>query len=85
LTDVRPARGYLDGAPELRIVGIAVAGGFAVMSELDEDGAEWLAEMESRQDVGSSSAARPVAGAIGAASADGAEPTGTEPEMTPAV
>jgi hypothetical protein len=77
LTDVRPARGHLDGAPELAIEGIAIAGGFAVMSDLDEDGAEWLAEMETRQDVESSSNATPIT------HADAVEPT-TETEMTPA-
>jgi hypothetical protein len=78
LTDVRPARGHLDGAPELTIQGLVIAGGFAVMSELDEDGADWLAGMEARQDLESSSKATPVA------QADAAEVTTTEPEMTPA-
>jgi len=76
LTDVRPARGHLDGAPELTIQGLVIAGGFAVMSELDEDGAEWLAATEARQDLESSSNATPIAGA--------GEATATEPEMTPA-
>jgi hypothetical protein len=78
LTDVRPARGHLDGAPVLTIDGVVIAGGFAVMSELDEDGAEWLAEMEARQDLESSSKARPVAGP------GAAEVIAAEPEMTPA-
>jgi len=79
LTDVRPARGHLDGAPKLAIEGVVIAGGFAVMSELDEDGADWLAGMEARQDLASSSKATPVAGT------KVADVTAAEREMTPAV
>jgi|GEM_PF-1382125 len=59
LTDVRPARGHVDGAPELVIDGLAIFGGFAVMSELDEDGAEWLAEMEAKADREMADASEP--------------------------
>lgn len=48
LSDVRPPRGHVAGAPELAIDGLLIFGGIAVMSELDEDGAEWLAEMEAK-------------------------------------
>lgn len=59
LSDVRPARGHLEGAPELVIEGLAIFGGFAVMSELDEDGAEWLAEMEAKGDRDAADAMAP--------------------------
>jgi hypothetical protein len=93
LTDVRPARGHLAGAPALVINGVVVAGGFAVMSELDADGAEWLAEMEAKQDTEAptvATAAEPdrsgTAGAKGSgtAAAKGSESAPTETEMTPA-
>ena len=42
--DTRPAKGYKAGAPELVIEGMAIAGGFAVTSELAEGEAEWLAD-----------------------------------------
>jgi hypothetical protein len=81
LSDVRPARGHLDGAPELVINGLVIAGGFAVMSELDGDGAEWLAEMEAKQDAEPSSS---VAGLADSARSETATPAESEPEMTPA-
>jgi hypothetical protein len=86
ITDVRPARGYLEGAPALVIDGVVIAGGFAVMSELDEDGAEWLAEMEAKQDAEAPSTAAPLAeaGRSGTAAANGPESVATETEMTPA-
>ena len=46
--DTRPATGYKAGAPELVIEGLAIAGGFAVTSELAEGEAEWLAGMKSK-------------------------------------
>jgi hypothetical protein len=86
LTDVRPARGYLEGAPALVIDGVVIAGGFAVMSELDEDGADWLAEMEARQDAEAPSTVAPAvdAGRSETAAADRSETVRTETEMTPA-
>ncbi len=78
LTDVRLARGHLDGGPGITIEGVVIAGGFAVMSELDEDGAEWLAEMEAKQDVKSATNTKPVA------HTDGVETGVPEAEMTPA-
>ena len=48
LTDIRPAKGYAEDAPELVIEGVLIAAGFAVMSALDEDEAEWLAEAEAK-------------------------------------
>jgi hypothetical protein len=94
LTDSRPARGYLEGAPALEIRGVVIAGGFAVMSELDADGAEWLAEMEAKQDAEAPStvttAAEPdraesaAAKGSGTAATKGSESAPTETEMTPA-
>ena len=78
LTDVRPPRGHQDGAPELAIEGVVIAGGFAVQSELDEDGAEWLEEMEAKQDVDSAANAKPIA------QAGKADASAAEPEMAPA-
>lgn len=49
LSDARGAKGFAENAPTLTIDGLVMAGGFAVMSELDEDGAEWLEEMEAKQ------------------------------------
>jgi hypothetical protein len=46
--DTRPAKGYKAGAPELVIEGMAIAGGFAVTSELADGEAEWLAGMKGR-------------------------------------
>jgi hypothetical protein len=49
------------------------AGGFAIMSELDDDQAEWLAEMEAKG-----------AGAHAETNGSGSDSTTAEPEMTPA-
>lgn len=49
VSDARAAKGVAETAPTLTIEGIVIAGGFAVMSELDDDGAEWLEEMEAKQ------------------------------------
>lgn len=49
LSDVRSAKGIAENAPTLTIEGLVFAGGFAVMSELDADGAEWLQKMEARR------------------------------------
>jgi hypothetical protein len=73
LSDVRPVRGRAEDSPELVIEGLTLFGGFAVMSELDEDGAEWLAEMESK---------RPSTAAV--ADESPIDALGAEPEMTPA-
>jgi hypothetical protein len=73
LSDVRPARGRAEDSPELVIEGVILFGGFAVMSELDGDAAEWLADMESKQSS--------------TAMATGDQPSdtvGAEPDMTPA-
>lgn len=85
INDMRPARGYLEGAPALVIDGVVIAGGFAVMSELDEDGAEWLAEMEAKQEAEAPSTVAPAA-AAGRSETVPAERSGTAPatEMTPA-
>jgi hypothetical protein len=72
IQDARPTQGRPEGAPELSIEGVLFAGGFVVMSELADDQAEWLAEMEAKSsgahtDTNGSSLTAP-----------------TEPEMTPA-
>ena len=46
ISDSRPPQGRAENAPELTIEGIVVAGGFAVMSEIDDAEAEWLAGMD---------------------------------------
>ena len=73
LTDMRPAQGRAADAPQLTIEGTLFAGGFAVMSELEPDQAEWLAEMEAK-------------GHVAAADLTPATPesASSEPEMTPA-
>jgi hypothetical protein len=48
LTDIRPAKGYAEDAPELVIEGILIGGGFAVTSEVDEDEEGWLSDAESK-------------------------------------
>lgn len=73
LSDARPARGRAEGAPVLVIEGIVFAGGFAVMSELDDDEAEWLEGMEAKQAL--ESALAPLSQS---------EAPASEPEMTPA-
>ena len=52
LSDARDAKGIAEDAPTLTIEGMVFAGGFAVMSELDDDSAEWLEKMEAREDRG---------------------------------
>jgi len=49
VSDARGAKGIAEDAPTLTIEGIVIAGGFAVMSEMDDDGAEWLEEMQAKQ------------------------------------
>ena len=49
LSDTREAKGIAENAPTLTIEGMVFAGGFAVMSELDDDSAEWLAKMEANR------------------------------------
>lgn len=49
VSDARAAKEVAETAPTLAIEGIVIAGGFAVMSELDDDGAEWLEEMAAKQ------------------------------------
>ena len=73
ISDSRPPQGRAEDAPELTIEGMVVAGGFAVMSEIDDDEAEWLAGMDD-------TAAEPSVVTNGS-SADAAT---TETEMTPA-
>ena len=73
LTDIRPAKGYAEDAPELVIEGILIGGGFAVMSTLDADQAEWLAETESK-----------LAGRDGSSSPTPESPSATEGELAPA-
>ena len=74
LTDVRPAKGYAEDAPELVIEGILLAAGFAVTSTLDPEEAEWLAEAESKlaDTNDSTSTSAP------------ASTSSTEPELAPA-
>ena len=73
LSDVRPARGRAEDSPELVIEGVIMFGGFAVMSELDGDAAEWLAEMESKGAAAARSVGEQASDVVAA-----------EPEMTPA-
>lgn len=49
VSDARAARGVAKTAPTLTIEGIVIAGGFAVMSELDDEGADRLEEMEAKR------------------------------------
>ena len=60
-------------APELTVEGMVFAGGFAIMSELDDDQAEWLAEMEAKTGHGSE-----------VTNGMSSETGMNEPEMTPA-
>lgn len=46
LQDVRDTTGLPDDAPTLTIVGLLVAGGFQVQSDLDEGSREWLDSMD---------------------------------------
>lgn len=50
LQDIRDAKGYAADAPELVIEGVLIAAGFAVTSELDAGGEDWLADMEALRD-----------------------------------
>ena len=71
--DTRPAQGRAVYAPELSIEGMVFAAGFVIMSELDHDQAEWLAQMKATTEHGS-------AATNGMSSDAGLN----EPEMTPA-
>ena len=84
LQDVRPATGRAADAPELVIEGMLFAGGFAVMSELSEDQAEWLEEIEEKQGLKAEPKLEiePEAKAESEAEAEGT--TDTAPEMAPA-
>jgi hypothetical protein len=73
ISDSRPPQGRAEDAPELTIEGMVVAGGFAVMSEIDSDEAEWLAGMDDK------ATEAPVV-TNGSAAAEAT----TETEMTPA-
>jgi hypothetical protein len=73
ISDSRPPQGRAEDAPQLTIEGMVVAGGFAVMSEIDDDEAEWLAGMED-------TAAEPSV----ITNSSGADAATTETEMTPA-
>jgi hypothetical protein len=73
LSDVRPTRGHAADSPELVIEGVILFGGFAVMSELDGDAAEWLADMESKR-----------LSAVTATVDQPSDAVGVEPEMTSA-
>jgi hypothetical protein len=48
VSDARPAMDHEAAAPELVIEGMAFAGGFAVSSELADDGAKWLEGMKGK-------------------------------------
>ena len=50
LQDIRDAKGYAADAPELVIEGTLIAGGFAVMSELNATQADWQADFEALRD-----------------------------------
>jgi len=77
LSDARGAKGFAENAPTLTIEGMVFAGGFAVMSELDHDSAEWLEKMEARQH-------REPASGTGIESPSAPPEPEPEPEMTPA-
>jgi len=51
VSDTRDAKGIAVDAPTLTIEGMVIAGGFVVMSELDDDSADWLEEMEAKRRV----------------------------------
>ena len=73
ITDTRPAQGRAEDAPELSVEAMVFAGGFAITSELADDQADWLAQMEAKNGHGS------------AATNDTSADSGlNEPEMTPA-
>ena len=73
VSDARPAQGRAADAPELTVDGMVFAGGFAITSELDDDQAEWLAELEANG-----------TGAHAQTNGSSSDSTTTEPEMTPA-
>jgi hypothetical protein len=73
VSDARSAQGRAADAPELTVEGMVFAGGFAITSELDDDQAEWLAELETKTDHGS-----------GVTYGTSSEAGMSEPEMTPA-
>jgi hypothetical protein len=77
LSDARGAKGFAENAPTLTIEGMVFAGGFAVMSELDENSAEWLQKMEARQH-------HEPASSTGIESPSAPPALEPEPEMTPA-
>lgn len=52
LQDIRGAKGYSEDAPTLTIEGVLIAGGFAVMSELDRGTAEFHEGMMSKRHAG---------------------------------
>jgi hypothetical protein len=72
VSDARDAVGNAEDAPTLTIDGMVFAGGFAVMSELDSDGEEWLEDMEAKRDVA-------VAAGPGSAATDAVADTKMEP------
>jgi hypothetical protein len=74
VSDARPAQGRPQDAPLLTIEGMVFAGGFAIMSELDENEAEWLQDLEAKQ-AHASRTPEPASGSNG---------VGPEPEMAPA-
>ena len=49
LQDIRGAKGYSEDAPTLTIDGLLIAGGFAVMSELDRGTAQFHDEMMAKR------------------------------------
>jgi len=60
VSDTRGPMGIAESAPTLTIEGIVIAGGFAVMSELDDDSAEWLEEMEAKRQQEPAPGSEPV-------------------------
>ena len=81
--DTRPAKGYKAGAPELVIEGMAIAGGFAVTSELADGEAEWLAGMKGKTGGNGAADISPAATVIDASDASDASDTSAE-ELAPA-
>jgi hypothetical protein len=61
VSDARGAKGIAETGPTLTIEGIVIAGGFAVMSELDDDSAEWLEEMEAKRHREPTPTSEPIA------------------------
>lgn len=78
--DSRPAKGYKAGSPELIIEGMAIAGGFAVTSELADGEAEWLAGMKGKTGGNGASEITPAV-----PEADGSDaPDASTEELAPA-